>query len=326
MYKRQVPYRAELAGDEHHHNENILYTQAQRKAYIDAWGKDGVIMFDRAQGYLFDLRDLVARIVGDLPVHDDQGVELTGADALNHRLYTLYQVNLRSFAGQTYQTWFERFRNATKYDISPDVIAPDVKVAREQYMERLQDAVDARIAWLFDGDTNPANALQVAAQQLLAAKLQEGKRSFRTCTTLQSLASAWQTLKTQVEDVNVEGKPIWQTGTGSVISGKTHSVTYTEPVDAEDSWSVGLRVVHPSETISGISKADLGNIVLDIPEPPEGWVVVAAPRKAPNNHEIDVAISWSGDEAPAEGSYILELTARHAGGPAMLQVKITVPA
>ena len=297
-----------------------LRTRRQWEALREAWRARKVEIHSRAALAVEEIHDQLDIAAGITPIKGDDGQTLTGLPALAAREALWADIN-RWYNGNPATALQTRI--LTGPHPAEGTLATDVPIARAQLMDRLDAAAKEMRRWLLDGGACDANAAQATALQLLESRRQAGRRTLRAATTSSVLLAAVTSAESLIRGVGIEDAPAWQAGGGTAITGDRYSTTYAAP--AEGTWTLGLRAVNPSPTSASKSAADLGDVVLDAADP-EGWTVTSAPRAAPHAHERTVTIAWGGADAPAAGTYDVELTARNACGPAMLTVTITVPA
>ena len=299
--------------------ESVIWirTRRQWRALVTAYQHRKMAIHSRAAAILKEMNDTLDVIAGLTPVLDAEGATLTGEAALDAReaRYRLYDRTINSER----EAYVERFR--TDPHPAAGTLATDVPIAREQHMDMLDAAAEEMRHWLLDGGATAANDAQGGALRLLESRRQAGRRALRAATTPATLLGAGVAARSLVRGVRIEDAPVWQLGAGTAISGEAHTTTYAAP--AVGVWTLGLRAANPSPTAASKSAADLGDVVLDDADLPDGWAVSSAPAA----HAQAVTIGRAtGAGAPAAGSYTIPLTARNACGPRTLTVTITVPA
>lgn len=308
---------------------HTLHTRDERRTWREGWARHVARIQDRATAYGAEIHAQLDAFDGTLPVLGDDGQPLTGN--------ALYAERVRLFLAFV-DDWYhddDRGENeakriaalrSTRFDLTPHALSADVATARGQLMDRLDDAAAQTRRWLLDDPSGlgagPANAGQEAALRLLESRRQAGRRSLRAATTVAALRTAFTSAEGLVRGVGIEDAPAWQTGAGTAITGGRHSVTWAAP--GAGRWTQALRAANPAPAVAGKPAADLGAVVLDAVDAPDGWTVADAPRPVPAAHERVVTVI--APATPAPGVYEITLTARNACGPSNLVVAITVPA
>ena len=300
-----------------------LRTRRQWEALRGAWRERKVSIHSRAALAVRDAHDQIDVVVGVTPVVGDDGQALPGLPALEGL------VARETLWASVQATYFRPAALAAHIVAlahpAPGTLATDVPTVCAQHMDQLDAAAEERRRWLLDGGAGAATAGQEAELERLESRRQAGRRNLRAATTLPALQVVATAAIALVEGVGIEDAPVWQTGSGTTITGRRYSVTYTAGAD-DDPWICRLRAVNPSQAIASKPAPALGAVVLDYMSPPAGWTVTSAPRAVPAAHERDVTITWNGTGEPDAGSYAIPLTARNACGPRDLAVTITVPA
>ena len=308
---------------------HTLHTRDERRTWREGWARHVARIQDRATAYGAEVHAQLSGFDGTLPVLGDDGQPLTGQ--------ALWTERVRLFIDFV-QYWYyddDRGENeakriaalrSTRLDPTPHALATDVATARGQLMDRLDDAAVETRRWLLDDPSGlgagPATVGQEAALRLLESRRQAGRRSLRAADTVAALRTASTSAESLVRGVGIEDAPAWQLGTGFAISGGRRAFTWLPPKAGR--WTQALRAVNPAPAVASKSAPDLGDVVLDAVDAPDGWTVAHAPRPAPDAHER--AVSVTAPETPAPGAYELTLTARNACGPSKLVVTVTVPA
>ena len=299
----------------------VLRTARDWRALVDAWARSRVDTHSRVLLAIERWFGRVAIVDGEAPVTGPSGTVLTGDDALTAREAAL--ATLAAEAAQLQTTWSTALAAVTLPD--PAALPASVGEARRILLDRLDDAAVEMRRWLLDDDlggAGPATVGQEAALRLLEARRQAGRRSLRAAATVAALRTASTSAESLVRGVGIEDAPAWRLGTGSAISGGRQAFTWSAPKAGR--WSQGLRAVNPAPAVAGKSPADLGAVVLDDVDAPDGWTVADGPRPAPAAHER--AVTVTAPETPAAGVYEITLTARNACGPSKLVAAVTVPA
>ena len=301
----------------------VLRTAREWRALAHAWARRRVDLHSRALLAMDRWHRRVDVVDGTAPATGPSGAVLTGVAALAAREAAAAALAAEAGPLHSRATWDAAILAVTLPD--PAALPSDVGAARRILLDRLDDAAVATRRWLCDDDlggAGPATLGQEAALRLLESRRQAGRRSLRAATTVSTLRSAFTAAEHLVRGVGIEDAPVWQTSTGTALTGGRYSVT--APAPAAERWAHTIRVANPAPTVASKSAAALGAVVLDDVDAPPGWTVTSTPRPAPAAHERDVTIAQTA--APAAGTVEVTLTARNACGPRDLVVAVTVPA
>lgn len=312
---------------------HTLHTRDERRTWREGWARHVARIQDRATAYGAEIHAQLSAFDGTETLRGTDGQPLTGN--------ALYAERVRLFLAFV-DDWYhddDRGENeakriaalrSTRFDLTPHALSTDVATARGQLMDRLDDAAAQTRRWLLDDPSGlgagPATAGQEAALRLLESRRQAGRRNLRAATTVSTLRSAFTSAESLVRGVGIEDAPAWErdvgAAAGAAVTGGRLLLTYSPPGTGR--WSERLRSHNPAPAVAGKPAADLGDVVLDAVDAPDGWTVADAPRPAPAAHER--AVTVTAPETPAAGTYEFTLTARNACGPSNLVVTITVPA
>ena len=309
--------------DPAYHAIVTLWSRRQLREAVDAWHARYLAMHGRVVQETARVRRLGAQVAGDLPIHGDDGVELTGAaaDAERRRLYAedLCAAWTRLVDRDQAATWL---RTATHHDLAEGAFSPDLRTAHQQIIERIDDAARERAAWLLDAEdpacARPVGSEQITAMTLLERRRQAGRRAVRATSTVTAAATAGETAIRLIEDVLVEHAPAWRTAAGGLLTladGLLHA-TWTAP--ASGRWTLRLSVVRTDDRRTVLTP----DVVLDVPDLPDGWDVTIGTRP----HATPVwPVTLAAPLAPAPGAYRCVLDVRDDIGPSRLDVRIVVP-
>lgn len=311
-----------------------IRTRGDWRRVLDAWhGRVSVVASRSAimMRILHDELDVVAAVT---PILGSDGQTITGPDALAAREAKFAALSSGYFSGQASE--IDKFlgRGAHPPPGSLSAVLPE---AREQLLDRLDDAAAEVRGWLLDDPhgrgAGPANTVQQTAILLLDRRRQDARRAVRGAVSVTAAGSTAVRHLALIRGVGVEDGPQWwrRHGVGTDVTitgaapyaGASVSLAYAEP--ATGRWSQAFRAANPARPGGDKSAAALGAVVLDTPDTPAGWTVTDSPRAAPVPGR-DVTIAWAGTGEPPAGTHFISLTARNGCGPAKIVAAITVPA
>lgn len=318
---RHRHHHNDYSTDDLYHEEVRFWTRRERQQVARAWADRNLLLSGRAVGFIGRLRNLAAQVAGDRPVHDAQGLVLTGQAAFARRqeIYAGELCTQWRLAGD-HTAMMEWLRTATGYDLAAGALSPDLPVAKQQLCERIDDAARDHLAYLLDCE-DPAYARPVGTEQSTAVALlerwrQAGRRSVRVAATAALALTASTNTINLVEGVVVEHAPVWRSSTGAALTLIGGVSMWTNP--GIGAYSLSLRVARTGERAAATDA-----ITLEAQDLPAGWSAVLGAK-------LSDAAAWPVNiTAPAgvpSRDYDFALVARDAIGPSRLRVRVRVPA
>lgn len=304
-------------------SEIRVWTDRDRAAVRSAWADHCRRVQERAVKLIHLIRRLAAQVAGDVDVTDDEGGVLTGAAALAERR--------RIYAGELCTEWLRAsvlgdladwLLSHTADDTAEGALAPDLRTAQQQLIERVDAAARAHIAYLLDAEdpayARPVGTEQVSALALLDGRRQDARRQVRAATTVAAARTAATNGVRRVSEVPVEHAPAWRGSAGSLLTLAAGMLLTVWTAPASGRWSYALTVVRTDQRRTVLTP----DVVLDLPDLPAGWDVAIGSRHATLPRW---PVTLTAPAAPAPGVYDLILVARDDIGPAKLTVRVTVP-
>lgn len=318
---RHRHHHDDYSTDDLYHEEARFWTRRERKQVARAWADRNLLLSGRAMGFIGRLRHLAAQVASDRPVHDAQGLVLTGQAAFARRQ--------EIYAGDLCTQWrvagdvtamMEWLRTATAHDLAAGALSPDLPVAKQQLLERIDTTARDHLAYLLDCE-DPSYAKPVGTEQATAVNLlerwrQSGRQSVRVAATAAlALRAATNTIGL-LEGVVVEHAPVWRSSTGGALTLIGGVSMWTNP--GIGAYGLSLRVARTGERAAATDA-----ITLEAQDLPAGW-------SASLGAKLSGAAAWPVNvTAPAglpSGDYDFALVARDSVGPSRLRVRVRVPA
>lgn len=307
------------AGD----GEIRLWARKDRRAAQSTWSDHCRRLQERATAMAHLVRRLAAQVAGDLAVTDEDGVVLTGAAALAERR--------RIYASELCAEWTRAHHvgnladwllSHTADDTAEGALAPDLRTAQQQLLERLDDAARGHIAYLLDAE-DPAYARatgteQTSALRLLDIRRQEGRLDIRAAASVATALTAATAAIRRCTEVSVEHAPSWRGSAGSLLTLAAGVLTTTWTPPASGRWSYALTVIRTDQRRTIL----MPDVVLDLPDLPAGWDVAIGSRHAALPRW---PVTLTAPASPSPGVYDIALVARDDIGPSRLKVRVTVP-
>ena len=304
-----------------------LRTRKARKDYADAIADMEYFVAGIPVACTYEVNEIMAQVWGQRPLYDSDGNELTGQaklekrgdiyDTWMHRLGWQHPIDGVSLADRAYNFVIE----CTERELA--ALDSSLPVARQQLLERLEDAIQARAEYLFDSFEDPSNDHQRDALNAMRKNKQILFRALRDATTIAAAKSAYATSLTAVNAVNVDHSPSW-TVDGDPPSGhpaNSHAVNYTKGT-GKNKWKLSLHA-HSAARSNAASKA-MGDVLLDDFTDSEFEVTNVTTRAIDGDLSFDVQRKTGATGHPAAGTYNLEFTARNLNGPTVFEVAVTV--
>ena len=295
-----------------------LHTRKDVKAYADAVAQRAIIRFAAPKLLVKELAHATAQVSGTAPVHDDQGTTLSGVPAKEKRVrisnyWNTQLCDSRTINGETRNARWAK-HSILAWEKFEGQLADDLPTARQQLIERLDDAIEARSMFHF-GRHHPHNANQQAARYAMDAARQSLVDALEDATTIAGAQVAFTTAEGTVNATNVEGQP--QFFHGSVhITASDYADTYTTGT-GDSAWKLVMSIRN-----TGRDHASNGKVKVKLPDSDDFQFAIARQ----NDTSLTVTITRKGTGHPSAGGYPLTFEARNHQGAARLQLNITVPA
>ena len=279
-----------------------------RTEMIQRWASYECALSTQAAKLLAELYVARRRVLGELPALDTDGnpIDETVTGGYNRAWIArrdLYNSFVCHAYGPTTLTPYLRGRVTASLAV-PVSFSDDVTVARQQALSRLDQAIDARCKYLFDGHCEPANQHQRAARESMLSERQKLLRAVRKAASVTAVTTAHTTALTAVNAVPVSNSPVW-TVDGDPPSGhpaSSHTVAYTRGT-GKNKWKVSLHA-HSSARSNAASKA-MGDVLLDGFTDPNFEVANVTNRAVDGDLSLVVQRKAGETGHPAAGTYKL---------------------
>ena len=274
---------------------------------------------------------IARQVLGQDPVHDNDGNELSGTAARNARIALLNHwycliVDTRLMDGVALgvrrKTLIEGWVAAEKA-----TLASDLKTLREELTDSLDRDIEARCAFLFDIPCGePANTWQTKAWYALARERQKFRYASAVAATGGEIEAASAAAVAAVAATGVEHAPSWQDEHGEPFHGGDASSTYAYETGASK-WKLDLHAFSSGKVAEGPPRkraVTYGPCWAEPFENDDFEIVPWTPGTAIAN-DLYIRVQRKGNGHPSAGIHEFKLTARNYNGPTVLAVTVTVP-
>ena len=260
-----------------------IYTRKDRKNHANRISEMEHFTLAMPKACRYGIEKILDQVRGAAPVHDDDGNVLTGQPALEKRgdiydewmrlLGWNHPINGVTLAERRYAFILE----CTVSELNE--LHPNLDIAKQQLLERVEDAITARCRFLFDRDTDPSNQAQRDAKDAMLKERQVMSRSLRTATTLAAAQTAHNAAVAAVNAVSVAGAPSWSRDGGEPLSDQRrnfHAAAYTKGT-GKNKWVLPIHA-HTAARSNAASR-ERGLVLLDSFTHPEFEVAnISRPR------------------------------------------------
>ena len=264
---------------------------------------------------------IARQVEGVIPVHDDDGNELSGQAAIAKRIniYNHWTCQIQDAGVQFGKTWGERLaEHAVAWLVEERNKPLTLEEAREVYLERFDQAVRDRCVFLFDGPSDaPHNSKQADARYTMLGYRRGLKESLADATTVASCKTAADTAIASVTSTEVERSPVWFHGSTTVTTGAV-SDTYTRGT-GQSKWKLALAV-----RTTGVEPEQHGKVTLD-PLPESDEFAFAVTRQASSAVTVTVQRKSGATGHPPAAVYPFTFVARNDNGASSVTATIDVP-
>ena len=264
---------------------------------------------------------IARQVLGEDPVHDTAGNVLTGTAAQVKRLaiYDHWECMVVAQDVQFGKPWNQRLAETAIGWLVEERNKPfTLPEAREVYLDRFDQSVRDRCAFLFDNEPDaPANAAQATARYTMLGFRRGLKRALASATTVAACKTAADTAIASVTSTEVERSPIWFHGSTTLTAG-TIANTYTRGT-GRSKWKLALAV-----RTTGVQPEQHGQVDLD-PLPESDEFAFAVSRQASSAVTVTITRKSGATGHPPAAVYPFTFVARNDNGASSVTATVTVP-